>query len=65
MTSPIDFGVLLGLAYQVFVDELHADLHGRGFDDIGTAYGYVFRALDAQDLHLRQLAERLSMSDQG
>jgi DNA-binding MarR family transcriptional regulator len=65
MTSPVDFGVLLGLAYQTFVDELNADLRTRGFDDIGTTYGYVFRALDAQDLHLRQLAERLGMSDQG
>ncbi|HQX59233.1 MAG: MarR family transcriptional regulator [Rhodoferax sp.] len=65
MTSPVDFGVLLGLAYQVFVDELQIDLRVRGFDDIGTAYGYVFRALDAEELHLRQLAERLGMSDQG
>ena len=65
MTSPVDFGVLLGLAYQVFVDVLQIDLRVRGFDDIGTAYGYVFRALDAEELHLRQLAERLGMSDQG
>jgi DNA-binding MarR family transcriptional regulator len=62
---PLDFGILLGLAYQAFVDELHEHLHECGFTDIGRSYGYVFRALDGNTLHLRQLAERLCMSDQG
>lgn len=65
MTDPIDFGILLGLAYQTFVDELRSHLEGQGFSDIGTSYGYVFRALNLEALHLRQLAERLGMSDQG
>ena len=65
MTTPVDFGILLGLAYQTFVDELRADLQSRGFSDVGGAFGYVFRALDQEDLNLRQLAERLGMTDQG
>ncbi len=65
MTNPVDFGILLGLAYQSFVDELRADLVARGFTDLGSAYGYVFRTLQAEPLHLRQVAERLGMTDQG
>jgi DNA-binding MarR family transcriptional regulator len=65
MTTSIDFGILLGLAYQTFVDELRSHLETQGFDDMGKSYGYVFRALNQEELHLRQLAERLGMSDQG
>jgi DNA-binding MarR family transcriptional regulator len=65
LTRSIDFGILLGLAYQNFVDELRAHLETKGFKDMGRSYGYVFRALDQELLHLRQLAERLGMSDQG
>jgi len=65
MTSPIDFGILLGLSYQAFVDELRAALHAAGFTDLGPSYGYVFRALGAEALHLRALAGRLGMTDQG
>lgn len=61
----MDLGILLGLSYQVFVDQLRADLHRRGFRDLGGAYGYVFRALEVETLALRQLARRLGMSDQG
>lgn len=65
MATQVDFGILLGLAYQTFVDELRADLQARGFSDVGGAFGFVFRALDQEDLNLRQLAERLGMTDQG
>jgi DNA-binding MarR family transcriptional regulator len=65
LTASIDFGILLGLAYQTFVDELRLHLEAQGFNDMGKSYGYVFRALDEESLHLRQLAERLGMSDQG
>jgi DNA-binding MarR family transcriptional regulator len=65
LTTRLDFGILLGLAYQTFVDELRSHLEALGFDDVGKSYGYVFRALSEEALHLRQLAERLGMSDQG
>jgi DNA-binding MarR family transcriptional regulator len=65
MTSPIDLGILLGLAYQAFTDELRADLRTRGFTDLGSAYGYVFRALSLEPLHLQELATRLDMTAQG
>lgn len=63
--TPLDLGILLGLAYQTFTDELRASLHAQGFTDLGGVYGYVFRALDAEALHLRALAVRLGMTDQG
>ena len=65
MAPPTDLGILLGLAYQAFTDELRADLHGRGFTDLGSAYGYVFRALADDGLHLSDVAKRLGMTNQG
>jgi MarR family transcriptional regulator for hemolysin len=61
----VDFGILLGLAYQRFVDRLRADLTRRGYDDLGGAYGYVFRALAEEQLSQRDLARRLGITDQG
>jgi DNA-binding MarR family transcriptional regulator len=65
MATPIDFGILLGLAYTSFVDELHEELAARGFDDLGSAYGYVFRALASAPMRPSQLAERLGITNQG
>src|SRR3954449_12538087 len=64
MTEP-DLGILVALAYQEFVSELHADLAERGFDDLARSDGYVFRALDAEPLTTSALAERLGISKQG
>jgi DNA-binding MarR family transcriptional regulator len=65
-SSARDFGILLGLAYQGFVDQLHVDLAGRGFTDLGPAYGYVVRALAAEpQLHQRDLARRLGITEPG
>jgi DNA-binding MarR family transcriptional regulator len=63
--APPDFGILLGLAYQSFTDLLRASLAKQGFDDLGGAYGYVFRALDDQQPSQRELARRLGITDQG
>lgn len=64
MSEP-DLGVLLALAYQQFVSELHADLGERGFDDLARSDGYVFRALDTEPSTTSALAERLEISKQG
>jgi DNA-binding MarR family transcriptional regulator len=61
----VDFGIVLGLAYQAFTDALRADLAARGYEDLGSAYGYVFRALAAEALHQNELARRLGMTAQG
>jgi len=37
--SAIDFGILLGLSYQAFVDELRAALATEGFNDMSPSYG--------------------------
>jgi len=62
-----DFGILLGLAYQAFVDQLHADLARHGFHDLGPSVGYVVRAIAGAEAPLsqRQLAEQLGITDQG
>ena len=62
MSTDIDFGILLGLAYGTFVDEMRADLARRGFDDLGRSYGYVFRVLGDSDRSLSELAGLLGMT---
>ena len=60
-----DFGILLGLAYQGFVDQLHANLAEHGFTSLGTANGYVIRAIDAEPgIRQRELASRLGITEQ-
>jgi len=61
-----DFGVLLGLAYQGFVDQLHGQLAEHGFTKLGPAYGYVVRAIDSEPgIRQRELAGRLGITEQG
>jgi len=64
VTEP-DLGILLALAYQQFVTELHDDLAEHGFDDLSRSDGYVFRALDAEPMTTSALADRLGVSKQG
>jgi DNA-binding MarR family transcriptional regulator len=64
MAEP-DVGILLALAYQQFVTELHEDLAERGFHDLARSDGYVFRALDSSSLTISALADLLEVSKQG
>jgi DNA-binding MarR family transcriptional regulator len=59
-----DLGILLALAFRVYVDELHAELAARGFPDMKPGFGVVFRALQAGPLTLTQLAAQLGISKQ-
>jgi DNA-binding MarR family transcriptional regulator len=61
----LDFGILLGLAYQYFVEELNAHLRTRGFADMGPSFGYVLRAVAAEPLTATQLGARLHLTPQG
>jgi MarR family transcriptional regulator for hemolysin len=60
-----DFGILLGLAYQGFVTELHAALARHGFTDIAPTVGYVLRAIADEPMNQRQLSRQLGITDQG
>ncbi|MFE6859303.1 MarR family winged helix-turn-helix transcriptional regulator [Nocardia sp. NPDC057668] len=61
----MDFGILLGRAYQGFVADLHAHMAERGHRMLGASYGYVMRALDEKALTASQLGERLGITAQG
>ncbi|MYS87960.1 MarR family winged helix-turn-helix transcriptional regulator [Embleya scabrispora] len=61
----MDFGLLLGRAYEAFVQELHAHLAARGFPIVGASYGYVLRTLDGESVTATQLGERLGITAQG
>jgi len=60
-----DLGILLALAYQRYVEELHAELATTGVSEVGRSDGYVFRALDEGPLTVSVLAGRLGVSKQG
>ncbi|WP_405136204.1 MarR family winged helix-turn-helix transcriptional regulator [Nocardia sp. NBC_01388] len=61
----MDFGVLLGQAYQAFVQELHTHLAEHGHRVLGASYGYVLRTLAENALTASQLGERLGITAQG
>ncbi len=63
--DPLDFGVLLNVAFVAFKDALDADLAAAGFDDIGSSFGYVFRLLADAPRSLSDLALQLGMSAPG
>ena len=63
--QPLDLGILMTLAYQRFVTELHAALASSGFDDLGRSDGVVFRALAQRRMSASKLAELLDISKQG
>ena len=63
--EPLDFGVLLNVAFVAFKDALDAELAAAGFEDIGTSFGYVFRLLAEAPCSLSELAVHLGMSAPG
>ena len=68
MTSraqPPDLGILLGLAYQGFVEDLRDHLSEKGLDALGRSDGYVFRAVGEAPVNISELARRLGISKQG
>ncbi len=60
-----DLGILVLLAYQGFVRQLHADMAGRGHDDLGRSDGLVFRMLHAGPRTVSDMAARLEITKQG
>jgi len=61
----VDLGILLGVAYQEFVRELHAAHAAAGFTDLGRSDGFVFRSLAEQPMTVSELAAHLEITKQG
>lgn len=61
----MDLGILLGVAYQEFVRELHAAHAAAGFTDLGRSDGFVFRSLAEQPMTVSELAAHLEITKQG
>jgi DNA-binding MarR family transcriptional regulator len=60
-----DLGILVLLAYQGFVRQLHADMARHGHDDLGRSDGLVFRMLSSGARTVSDLAVRLEITKQG
>lgn len=63
--GPADLGILLGVAYQEFVRELHLAHAAAGFADLGRSDGFVFRSLAIRPMTVSELAGRLEITKQG
>lgn len=60
-----DLGILVLLAYQGFVRQLHAGMAEHGYDDLGRSDGLVFRMLHAGPRTVSDLATRMEITKQG
>ena len=63
--QPADLGILLGVAFQEFVRQLHAAHAAAGFADLGRNDGLVFRSLARRPMTVSELASHLEISKQG
>jgi DNA-binding MarR family transcriptional regulator len=63
--QPADLGILLGVAFQEFVKELHAAHAAAGFTDLGRSDGFVFRSLADRPMTVSELANHLEITKQG
>lgn len=61
----MDFGILLGLAYNQFVSELHDRLGELGFTHLKPAFGFAFKVLMVESLTTSGLAVKLGVTPQG
>ncbi|MFI6321681.1 MarR family winged helix-turn-helix transcriptional regulator [Nonomuraea sp. NPDC050556] len=61
----MDFGILLGLAYNQFVSELHDYLGELGFTHLKPAFGFSFKVLAVESMTTSGLAVRLGVTPQG
>ncbi|WP_214318808.1 MarR family winged helix-turn-helix transcriptional regulator [Nonomuraea sediminis] len=59
------FGVLLGLAYNQFVDELHEHLAKHGFTHLKPTFGFAFKVLAQESVTTSRLAALLRITPQG
>ena len=63
-TTP-DLGILLAVAYEQFVSDLHAHLARQGYGDLGRSDGFVLRTLAVGPMTVSDLAARLGITKQG
>ncbi|WP_280261668.1 MarR family winged helix-turn-helix transcriptional regulator [Nocardia wallacei] len=59
------FGILLGLAFNQFVHELHEHLEDRGFTRLKPTFGYALKVLAAERMTTSALAAKLQVTPQG
>lgn len=62
--SSLDIGHLALFAGLALQDQALGALHARGFKDLRFAHGFVFQHLVGGDRTLRELAERMEISQQ-
>jgi len=61
---PVPLARLLGMAFRLLIDDLHAALAEQGWDDVRESYGFVLLAVRDQELSTTELASLLGVTKQ-
>jgi len=59
-----DFAILLSAAYRAMTVRLRDELAGAGLGEMRSSYGFVIRAVDAEEPTVQRLAELLDVTKQ-
>lgn len=62
--AAIPLARLMVMGFRTMIDELHARLAKRGWNDVRPAYGYVLLAARAESITVTDVAELLGMTKQ-
>lgn len=62
--EPPDLAILLAAAYRVVADRLMATMRAGGLEDMKPLYGFVIRAVAAEEPTINRLAELLGVTKQ-
>lgn len=62
--EPPDLAILLAAAYRVVADRLMASMRAGGLEDMKPMYGFVIRAVAAEEPTINRLAEMLGVTKQ-
>ena len=65
MTTSPDIAILIAAGYRALVDRLQADMRRADLAEMRPAYGFVIRAVAAEEPTINRLAELLEITKQG
>jgi DNA-binding MarR family transcriptional regulator len=64
MTDQPDLAILIAAGYRALADRLRAEMERAGLADMRSSYGFVIRAVAAEEPTINRLAELLEVTKQ-